>query len=159
MLGRRGQEDAPSPQQQRKRGGKGEAFSSAGKSSCADRWHSDFSSSDRKQGLSQSRRLTVMRLRFSSDMKWFNTWLCKTVSKRASLCLQPSRKSLKLSKITASFMSFHPHTIWLQLPGAVSTQGPALGAHVHTQRCVGAHGGEAAQFSCAEGHCSSTHPL
>lgn len=86
-----------------KRGG------TARKASCADRWHSDFRFSDRKQRLNQSRRLTAMRLRFSSDIKWFNTWLCKTLSKRVSLCLQPSRNPLR------NYLKYW-HPLWAFIP-------------------------------------------
>lgn len=51
-------------------------------------------------------------------------------------------------------MSFHPLTIWFQLSEAISTQHPALGAHVRTQQYVR---DGAAHLSYAGGHCSGTH--
>lgn len=96
-----------------KRGG------TAGKASRADRWHSDFRFSDRKQRLNQSRRLTAMRLRFSSDIKWFNTWLCKTPSKRVSLCLQPSRNPLW------NYLK-HWHPLWAFIPSPSGCSRPRL---------------------------------
>lgn len=51
-------------------------------------------------------------------------------------------------------MSFHPLTIWFQLSEAISTQYPALGAHVRTQQYVR---DGAAHLSYAGGHCLGTH--
>lgn len=128
--------------------------SPAGRASCADHWHSDFRFSDRKQRLSQSRRLTAMRLRFSSDIKWFNTWLCKTPSERVSLCLQPSRNPLW------NYLKYW-HPLWAFIPSPSGCSWPRLFPrctlhleHTCTGSCVR---DGAAHLPRTGAHCWGTH--
>lgn len=131
-------ENALSLEQQEKRNGK--EGGTAIKASCADGWHSDFRFSDRKKSLNESRRLMAMRLRFSSDIKWFNTWLCKTPSERVSLCLQPSRNPLW------NYLK-HWHPLWAFIPWPSGCSQPGLFPrstlhleHTCTGSCVSAMG-------------------
>lgn len=51
-------------------------------------------------------------------------------------------------------MSLHSHTTWFQPAEVISTQYPALGAHMCTQRYFR---DGASHFLHAGGHCSGTH--